>query len=64
VRAVRWTLLGLVFPLPAALLIFFPASKVMLPLAFALQFAGLLAERWYYFAEARHPQNLYYQAIA
>ena len=30
----------------------------------ALQFAGLLAERWYFFAEANHPQNLYYQAIA
>ena len=22
------------------------------------------AERWYFFAEARHPQNLYYQSIA
>jgi len=32
--------------------------------AFGVQFAGLLAERWYFFAEARHPQNLYYQAIA
>ena len=30
----------------------------------SLQFAGLLAERWYFFAEAKHPQNLYYQAIA
>jgi len=29
-----------------------------------VQFAGLLAERWYFFAEARHPQNLYYQAIS
>ena len=26
--------------------------------------SGLLAERWYFFAEANHPQNLYYQAIA
>ena len=32
--------------------------------AFLLQYAGLLAERWYFFAEAKHPQNLYYQAIA
>jgi DMSO reductase anchor subunit len=31
--------------------------------AFCVQFAGLLAERWYFFAEARHPQNLYYQSI-
>jgi len=26
--------------------------------------ALLLTERWYFFAEARHPQNLYYQSIA
>jgi DMSO reductase anchor subunit len=32
--------------------------------AFCVQFAGLLAERWYFFAEARHPQNLYYQSVA
>jgi len=25
---------------------------------------GLLAERWTFFAEAKHPQNLYYQAIS
>jgi DMSO reductase anchor subunit len=36
----------------------------MLGAAFTLQYAGLLAERWYFFAEAKHPQNLYYQAIA
>jgi DMSO reductase anchor subunit len=32
--------------------------------AFAVQFLGLLAERWSFFAEARHPQNLYYQTVA
>jgi hypothetical protein len=52
----------------------FPLAAFMLPLgllalgwyagAFCVQFAGLLAERWYFFAEARHPQNLYYQAIS
>ena len=63
VRAVRWTFLALLFPAPAVLLLFFPASPVMLPVALALQYAGLLAERWYFFAEANHPQNLYYQAI-
>jgi DMSO reductase anchor subunit len=34
-----------------------------LVLAFLVQFGGLLAERWVFFAEANHPQNLYYQAI-
>ena len=64
VRAVRWALLALVFPVPALLLIFFMNSPTGLSAAFLLQYAGLLAERWYFFAEARHPQNLYYQAIA
>ncbi|MCX8005453.1 MAG: dimethyl sulfoxide reductase anchor subunit [Burkholderiaceae bacterium] len=40
------------------------AAAAWLALAFAVQYAGLLAERWYFFAEARHPQNLYYQAVA
>jgi DMSO reductase anchor subunit len=33
-------------------------------LAFGVQYAGLMAERWYFFAEAKHPQNLYYQSVA
>jgi DMSO reductase anchor subunit len=33
-------------------------------LAFAMQYLGLMAERWYFFAEARHPQNLYHQSVA
>jgi DMSO reductase anchor subunit len=33
-------------------------------LAFVLQYLGLLAERWYFFAEAQHPQNLYYRTVS
>ena len=33
-------------------------------LAVLLQAAGLLAERWLFFAQARHPQNLYYQRVS
>jgi DMSO reductase anchor subunit len=33
-------------------------------LAVALQVPGLLAERWFFFAQARHPQNLYYQVVS
>ncbi|MDE1950266.1 MAG: dimethyl sulfoxide reductase anchor subunit [Burkholderiales bacterium] len=29
-----------------------------------VQYLGLLAERWLFFAEARHPQNNYYQSMA
>ncbi len=64
VRAVRWTFLLLLFPCPALLLALGGESPLALAAAFALQYAGLLAERWYFFAEAKHPQNLYYQAIA
>jgi len=33
----------------------------ILALAFALQYAGLVIERWFFLAQANHPQNLYYQ---
>jgi DMSO reductase anchor subunit len=64
VRAARWALLVLVYPAPALLMLAAPQSAPVLGAAFLAQYAGLLAERWYFFAEARHPQNLYYQAIA
>ncbi len=32
--------------------------------AVPVQSAGLLAERWFFFAQARHPQNLYYQVVS
>ena len=55
-----------VFLVPVVLL---GASNAMqsayLPmLAFVVQFFGLMVERWYFCAEARHPQNLYYQSMA
>ncbi len=66
VRTVRRAFLVLAFLLPLALLAlgFWLRVPSLYVAAFAAQFAGLLAERWYFFAEARHPQNLYYQAVA
>jgi sulfite dehydrogenase (quinone) subunit SoeC len=65
-RSVKWVFLVLAFPLPVALLGAGAATgaAALLALAFAVQYAGLLAERWFFFAQANHPQNLYYQAIA
>jgi DMSO reductase anchor subunit len=57
--AVKWGFLAAAFVVPAILLLLQLTST-----AFFVQFAGLVAERWYFFAEARHPQNLYYQAIS
>lgn len=36
-------------------------SLALFCIAAIFQYAGLVAERWYFFAEARHPQNLYYR---
>ena len=33
-------------------------------IAVPVQFLGLIAERWFFFAQARHPQNLYYQVVS
>jgi sulfite dehydrogenase (quinone) subunit SoeC len=63
-RGVKWFFLAAGFALPALLLALRPDSFGVLLLAAALQFAGLLAERWFFFAQANHPQNLYYQAIS
>ncbi|MGA8033438.1 MAG: DmsC/YnfH family molybdoenzyme membrane anchor subunit [Casimicrobiaceae bacterium] len=65
VRSMRWLFPVAAFAIPAALLAAFVAgaAAVLLPVAAVVQYAGLLAERWFFFAEANHPQNLYYQAI-
>ena len=65
-RAVKWVFLLAVFALPAVLLAagLWSNSPGALPIALAVQYLGLLAERWFFFAQANHPQNLYYQAIA
>jgi DMSO reductase anchor subunit len=66
VRSVKAIFLVAAFAIPLALLgaAWSGAPPALLPLAFVIQYLGLLAERWYFFAEANHPQNLYYQAIA
>jgi len=64
-RSVKAAFLVAVFAIPALLLAatLWASLPGLLPTAFAVQYAGLLAERWFFFAQANHPQNLYYQAI-
>jgi len=66
VRRVKWAFLTLSFPLPVLLLAagLHSSAAALFTAAFLVQFAGLVAERWYFFAEASHPQNLYYQAMS
>lgn len=64
--AVRVLFMVLVFPVPVLLigLAYMTKSPTLPILAFLIQYLGLVAERWYFFAEAQHPQNLYYQKVS
>jgi DMSO reductase anchor subunit len=65
-RSVKWGFLLTAFLIPMILLsagLSMGAGGV-LSLAFLIQYLGLLAERWFFFAQANHPQNLYYQAVS
>jgi DMSO reductase anchor subunit len=63
-RSVKWLFLLLVFVLPLGLLAGGAnGAPALLALAFLVQYVGLVAERWFFFAQANHPQNLYYQVV-
>jgi DMSO reductase anchor subunit len=63
---VRLALVVLGFVAPALLAILGIVSAVSWPwlLAVPVQAVGLLADRWLFFAQAKHPQNLYYQVVS
>jgi DMSO reductase anchor subunit len=65
-RWVKWGFLVGAFLAPLGLLAqaLHPMSAKLLIEACVIQYAGLLAERWFFFAQAHHPQNLYYQRAA
>ena len=65
-RSIKWMFLVLVFPIPLLLLSvgMNNLSVAVLLSAFVIQYLGLLAERWFFFAQANHPQNIYYQTIS
>jgi len=64
-KNIKWIFLVLVFLIPVVLLWIGinNSSGNILITAFAIQYLGLIAERWFFFAQANHPQNLYYQTI-
>ena len=65
VRLARRFFLFAAFILPVALLLISNQSALIICVAaFVIQYAGLLVERWYFFIEAEHPQNVYYQMIS
>lgn len=65
-RNIRVILFVFAFIIPVALLFLIAvnlAAPVTIVITIICQYLGLIAERWYFFADANHPQNLYYQVI-
>jgi DMSO reductase anchor subunit len=65
-RAVRTAFLQLGFVLPVVLLLagMTTGAFAFLASAVAVQCSGIVLERWYFLAQANHPQNLYYQCAS
>ena len=65
-KQVKLGFILLCFVLPAFFALVALASGATLPWALAVlcQVPGLVAERWFFFAQAKHPQNLYYQVVS
>lgn len=65
VKMIKWFFILATFVLPIALLVtgLLSNAATIFIAAFVVQYIGLLAERWFFFAQARHPQNIYYAAI-
>jgi DMSO reductase anchor subunit len=64
-RGIKWFFIFTAFLIPVVLLGYalLETSTTLLWVAFVLQYVGILAERWFFFAQANHPQNLYYQKV-
>ena len=65
-RSIKWTFIAMTFVLPVLTVVIALASGAsgMIFVALPLQVIGLLLERWFFFAQANHAQNLYYQVIS
>ena len=65
VQFMRAFFLVATFIVPVLMLWGTAEGAVALPvLAFLFQYLGVMAERWCFFVDAKHPQNLYYQSMA
>jgi len=64
-KSIKWIFLILTFPVPIILVLagLVYCVPALFFAAFGVQYVGLLFERWFFFAQANHPQNLYYQTI-
>ncbi len=65
-KSIKWIFLVLVFlvPMVVMLIAINMHAGALFVSVFLIQYLGLIAERWFFFAQAKHPQNLYYQTIS
>jgi sulfite dehydrogenase (quinone) subunit SoeC len=64
-HGLKWGFLLLTFALPVLLSVGLALNSILfLGCALVVQYLGVLAERWFFFAQANRPQNLYHPAIA
>lgn len=65
-RNIRGIAIALVFVIPVSMLLGYVAVDriELLWAGFLIQYIGLVADRWLFFAQANHPQNLYYQTVS
>lgn len=65
-KRVKLALVILGYALPAVMAAWALTSQASWPwfVAVLVQAPGLVADRWFFFAQARHPQNLYYQVVS
>ena len=65
-KRVRLALVVFGYALPALLSAWALATHALWPwwCAVLVQAPGLVADRWFFFAQAKHPQNLYYQVVS
>jgi len=61
-RVVLIAFLVVAFVIPMVMIVSSSSFGVLLA-AVIIQYVGLVMERWYFFASANHPQNLYYQTV-
>lgn len=57
-------LLAFVFPMILLVAGLARGSSPLLAAAALVQYGGIVAERWFFLAQASHPQNLYYQCVS
>ena len=64
-KSMKWLFIVLTFIVPLIVLWYGIKNSEtgILLTAFVIQYVGLIAERWFFFAQANHPQNLYYQTV-